>query len=491
MTTFIVSVVLLVAGYLFYGKLTDRFFGSSPSRKTPAVTHEDGIDYKVLPTWKIFVIQFLNIAGLGPIFGAIMGAAYGPMAYLWIVVGCIFMGAVHDYFSGMMSIRNGGRNMPDLVGKYLGREAKWVMTVLVSFLLLAVGVSFVTGPADLIASMTGISKNIWLYVIFAYYILATILPIDKIIGSIYPFMGAALLFMAVGVGAAMVVGDIRGTLDMQELTADSFRNFHSDPQNNILIPMLFIVISCGAISGFHSTQSPLMARCLDNEKHARPVFYGAMIAEGIVAMIWATAAMTFFGGPEGLNRAADEGIMIDGVLTKVTPAIAVNMICNSWLGKVGAIIAVIGVIVCPITSGDTAFRSLRLTIADLVRSDQKPIIRRIVISVPIFIVAYMCCMLDFSTIWKYVGIGNQALATFILWTASAYLIREGKAHWITSVPATFLTFVVVSYFMMAPHINGGLHLSPAAGYITGAAVAVALFIFCIVRGRKKADTIIA
>lgn len=484
MITFLIAIIALIIGYLLYGRSVDKFFGSDPSRKTPAIEKEDGIDYKPLPTWKIFVIQFLNIAGLGPIFGAIMGAAYGPVAYLWIVFGCIFMGAVHDYFSGMMSIRNGGVNMPDVVGNYLGKGPKWAMTIITCFLLLAIGVSFVTGPADLISSMTGVSKNIWLYVIFAYYIIATLLPIDKIIGSIYPFMGATLLFMAFGVGVAMIAGEIGGDLTMPELTADTLRNFHAAPQDNILIPMLFIVISCGAISGFHSTQSPLMARCLTTEKHARPVFYGAMIAEGIVAMIWATAAMTYFGGPEGLNRAATEGIMIDGILTKVTPAIAVNLICNSWLGKLGAFIAIIGVVICPLTSGDTAFRSLRLTIADLIKSDQKPIMRRITIAIPIFTIAYLCCMLDFSTIWKYVGIVNQTLATFILWTASAYLIKENKPHWLTSIPASFLTFICVSYFIMAPHINGGLHLNPIAGYITGGAAGLGLLIFCAVKGSK-------
>jgi len=252
-----------------------------------------------------------------------------------------------------------------------------------------------------------------------------------------------------------------------------------------MIPMLFVVISCGAISGFHSTQSPLMARCLKSEKYARPVFYGAMIAEGIVAMIWATAAMAYFGGPEGLNDAATNGIMIDGVLTKVTPAIAVDMICKSWLGKVGAVIAVIGVVVCPITSGDTAFRSLRLTIADFLKSDQKPVAKRLLVSIPIFILAFICCKVDFSTLWKYVGIGNQILATIVLWTASAYFIRNGKAHWICSIPATFLTFVCVSYFIMAPHVNGGLHLSPVAGYVAGAAVAVALLAFCMVKARRR------
>ena len=485
MITFLLCIAALVAGYFIYGKFVERFFGVDPSIPTPANSMEDGVDYKPMPTWKVFVIQFLNIAGLGPIFGAIMGAAYGPAAYLWIVIGCIFMGAAHDFFSGMMSIRSRGANMPDIIGENLGRTMRAVMNVVVCFLLLAVGVSFVTGPADLIASLTGVSKEIWLYVIFGYYILATLLPVDKIIGSIYPFMGAALLFMAVGVGIVLLAGAFTGAHEMIELTPATLRNWHANPADNIMIPMLFVVVSCGAISGFHSTQSPLMARCLKNEKYARPVFYGAMIAEGIVAIIWASAAMAYFGGPEGLNAAATEGVMINGVLTKVTPAIAVDMICRSWLGKVGAIIAVIGVVVCPITSGDTAFRSLRLTIADFLKSDQKPIAKRVMICMPIFVLAFICCKVDFSTIWKYVGISNQIVATIILWTASAYFIRKGKPHWLCSLPATFLTFVCVSYFVMAPHVNGGLHLSPAAGYAAGIFAAAAALAFCIVKARRR------
>lgn len=486
MITFLVCIAALVAGFFIYGRFVDRFFGSDPSRKTPAETMADGVDYIKLPTWKVFIIQFLNIAGLGPIFGAILGAAYGPMAYLWIVAGCIFMGAVHDYFSGMLSLRNGGVNMPDLVGMYLGPKVKNALVILVCFLMLAVGVSFVTGPADLMQSLTGWDKTWWLYIIFFYYILATLLPIDKIIGSVYPLFGAALLFMAVGVFGAMIVGDIKGTVEMQEMTLSTFRNFHSDPQNNVLVPMLFVVISCGAISGFHATQSPLMSRCLKNEKYVRPVFYGAMIAEGIVAMIWAAAAIAYFGGPEGLNQAATEGIMINGTLTKVTPAIAVDMICRSWLGQFGAVIAIIGVVVCPITSGDTAFRSLRLTVADLARYDQKSILRRLVISVPAFAVAYFCCMVDFSTLWQYVGICNQLLAAFVLWMATAYLISVKKPHWMTSLPATFITFICVSYFFIAPYKAGGLHLAPVAGYCAGAAVALGLLIYFIARGRKTA-----
>ena len=484
MVTFLVSILLLCAGYFVYGKMVERFVGADPERKTPAYERQDGIDFMPMPTWKVFVIQFLNIAGLGPIFGAIMGAAYGPAAYIWIVVGCILMGAVHDFFAGMMSLRNGGANMPDITGRYLGNTMKKVMNFIVAFLLLAVGVSFVTGPSDLIASLTGVSKEIWLYVIFAYYLLATLLPIDKIIGTIYPYMGAALLFMALGVGIMLIAGDISGAHEMVELTPQTLKNWHSDPADNILVPMLFIVVSCGAISGFHSTQSPLMARCLKNEKYARPVFYGSMIAEGIVAMVWATAAMAFFGGPQGLNDAMTEGVMIDGVLTKITPAIAVDMICKSWLGKVGAVIAVIGVVICPITSGDTAFRSLRLTLADLFKSDQKPISKPLLISIPIFALAFFCCKMDFSTVWNYVGIGNQLLATLVLWTSAAYLISKGKPHWMCSLPASFLTFVCVSYFIMAPYKAGGLHLAPVIGYVAGAASGLALLIFCMIKARK-------
>ena len=463
----------------------ERFVGADPSRKTPAYELQDGVDFQPMATWKVFVIQFLNIAGLGPIFGAIMGAAYGPASYIWIVLGCIFMGAVHDFFAGMMSLRNGGANMPGITGKYLGNGMKVVMNVVVAFLLLAVGVSFVTGPADLIASLTGVNKEIWLYVIFAYYLLATMLPIDKIIGNVYPFMGAALLFMALGVGVMLICGALSGAHEMIELTPAALKNWHSDPQNNILVPMLFIVVSCGAISGFHSTQSPLMSRCLKNEKYARPVFYGAMIAEGIVAMIWATAAMAYFGGPEGLNNAMTEGIMVDGVLTKITPAIAVDLICKSWLGKVGAVIAVIGVVVCPITSGDTAFRSLRLTIADFLKTDQKPILKRFLICIPIFALAFFCCKMDFSTVWKYVGIFNQVLATLVLWTSAAYLVDRKKPHWMCSVPAAFLTFVCVSYFVMAPHSTGGLHLSPVVGYIVGIALSLSIMILFLIRSRRR------
>jgi carbon starvation protein CstA len=483
MITFTIAILLLVAAYFIYGKIVERYLDVDPSRATPAYTKGDGVDFQPLPTWKVFIVQFLNIAGLGPIFGAVTGAAFGPAAYIWIVVGCIFMGAVHDFFAGMMSIHNGGVNMPDLAARYLGKRVKGLMNFVLVFLLMAVGVSFVIGPSGLLQNLTGLDKEVWLYIIFGYYILATLLPVDKIIGNIYPYMGAILLFMALGVGIMLVAGDLSGSHKMVELTPSMLRNWHSDPQHNVLIPMMFIVISCGAVSGFHATQSPMMARCLKNEKHARPVFYGAMIAEGIVAMIWATAAIAYFGGPEGLNAAmTDTGTMVDGVLVKNAQAAdIVDMICRSWLGKTGAVIAILGVVICPITSGDTAFRSLRLSVADLFKYDQKPIMKRLAVCLPIFVVAFFFCKVDFSTAWSYLGIANQILATLVLWTGAAYLIIKGRAHWMCSLPATFLTFVCVSFLVIAPL---GLGLAPVIGYVAGAVTALPLLVFCIVYARR-------
>ena len=484
MITFLLSILLLITAYFVYGKIVERYLDVDPSRTTPAYDSRDGVDFQPLPTWKVFIIQFLNIAGLGPIFGAVTGAAFGPAAYIWIVIGCIFMGAVHDFFAGMMSIHNRGTNMPDIAAKYLGKHMKLAVNIVVAFLLMAVGVSFVIGPAGLMQNLTNIDKEIWLYIIFGYYILATLLPVDKIIGNIYPYLGAALLFMAAGVGVMLIVGDLNGTHEMTELTISSIRNRHADPEHNILIPMMFIVISCGAISGFHATQSPMMARCLKNEKYARPVFYGAMIAEGIVAMVWATAAITYFGGPEGLNAAmSDTGTMVNGELVRNAQAAdIVDMICKSWLGKVGAVIAILGVVICPITSGDTAFRSLRLSLADLFKYDQKPMTKRLILCVPVFVAAFFFCKVDFSTAWSYLGIANQILATIVLWTGASYLINKRRAHWMCSLPATFLTFICVSFLIIAPL---GLGLKPIVGYIAGTAVALLLLISCILFARKK------
>ncbi len=477
MITFLISIAALVAGYFIYGKFIDRYFGADSNRETPAITQADGIDYKELSPWRIFIIQFLNIAGLGPIFGAVLGAAYGPVAYLWIVLGCIFMGAAHDYMSGMLSIRNGGKSLPDIVGQFLGKNIRKVMVFFTGILLMAVGASFVNGPAGLLANLTDTNITIWLYVVFAYYIIATLLPIDKIIGKIYPFMGAALLFMAVGIGIMLLVKGFSGEIQMVELTTETFRNYRNNASEYMIIPTLFIVISCGAISGFHATQSPMMARCMSNEKYGRPIFYGAMIAEGVVACIWATAAMAFFNGPEGLNLANADG---------ATPAIIVDKICNSWLGSIGAIVAIIGVVVCPITSGDTAFRSLRLIFADALGYNQKPIKNRLIICIPIFVVAYILCNVSFSTLWNYVGIGNQVLATITLWTCATYFASVRKSHWLMSLPATFLTFICVCFFLVAPIKDGGLNLEPAIGYIVGGIAAAAILaIFLRFAAKRK------
>ena len=476
MITFISSIVLLILGYLFYGKFVDkRLFGSNHDHPAPAITHRDGVDFQPLKPWRIFIIQFLNIAGLGPIFGAILGAAYGPAAYLWIVIGCIFMGAVHDFFSGMMSMRMGGRGMPSIIGLFMGKGVRRLMEVFVALLLIGIGCSFVTGPADLMNNMLPVSKLFWVIVIFVYYIVATLVPIDKIIGRIYPYLGAVLLFMAAGIGIALIVKGGAGSITLTELTPATLKNWHSNPEKNILFPMLFIVISCGAISGFHSTQSPIMSRCLPNEKYGRPVFYGAMICEGIVAAIWATAAMAYTGGPEGLNQAAAAG---------QTPAILVNSICNDWLGKVGGILAILGVVACPITSGDTAFRSLRLIIADAIHVSQKPILNRICIALPIFILAVLVCTFDFSTIWNYVGISNQVLASVVLWTAARYLYKHGKSPVYTAIPATFLSYVCVCYFMVAPVKAGGLSLPIVWGHAI-AAIATCAIIVLFALGNKK------
>ena len=466
MITFIVSITLLIAGYFTYGKFVDRFFGADPNRKTPAVEMADGVDYQVIKPWRIFVIQFLNIAGLGPIFGAIMGAAYGPLAYVWIVLGCIFMGATYDYTTGMLSLRHKGANLNDIVGMYLGPFFSKLLTLIVVLLLFAVGTSFISGPAGLLQQLSGLNANIWLTIIFGYYIIATILPISKIIGTIYPYMGDVLLFMAVAVGGSILVKGFAGELQMTELTLDTFRNFKSNPAENVIIPMLFIVISCGAISGFHATQSPLMARCMGNERYGRPIFYGAMIAEGVVTCIWATAAMAYFGGPEQLNAMADAGN---------TPAIIVNKICNEWLGSTGAVLAVLGIIFCPITTGDTAFRTLRLVLADKLKYNQKSIRNRILISIPIFAVAFISCNVDFSVLWTYVGITNQLLAAVSLWACAAYFTSRKKSHWLVSLPAVFITFMSVCYLLIAPHKQGGLHLSHSIGY----PVAAAFTLLCV------------
>lgn len=427
MILFFASVGLLVLGYLIYGRLIDRLFGADPSRPTPAETMADGVDYIKLPPWKIFLIQLLNIAGLGPIYGPILGALYGPVALIWIVFGCIFAGAVHDYFSGMLSVRHDGQSIPDVVGHNLGRGFMQFMRGFSVILLILVGVVFFLGPAALLQSLTGVDLKVLIGIIIAYYFLATILPVDKIIGRIYPVFGAVLIFMAVGTIAMLIV---KGYEFYPQRT---FTNVN--PQDLPLWPLMFITIACGAVSGFHATQSPMMARCLPNEKYGRSVFFGSMIAEGVIALIWATLAISFFDTPAALDQVLAEG----------GPGLVVNRVSTTLLGHFGGLLAIIGVVVLPITSGDTAFRSARLIIADIFKLSQKERLKRLVIAVPLFAVGFLISLSDFGLIWRYFGWANQTLATVVLWTAAVYLVREKKLHWVATIPAIFMTAVVTTF----------------------------------------------
>jgi carbon starvation protein CstA len=458
MVFFFASVGMLILGYFVYGKVIDRMFGADPSRPTPAVTREDGVDYIKLPPWKIFLIQLLNIAGLGPIYGPILGALYGPVALLWIVFGCIFAGAVHDYFSGMLSVRYGGESIPDVVGRNLGNGFKQVMRGFSVILLILVGVVFFLGPAALLQNMTGIDLKILIGIIIGYYFLATILPVDKIIGRIYPLFGAVLIFMAVGTIVMLIV---KGYEFYPQKTFESV-----NPQNLPLWPLMFITIACGAVSGFHATQSPMMARCLPSERYGHSVFYGSMIAEGVIALIWATLAISFFHTPEMLNE----------VLAKGGPGLVVKQVCTTLLGGFGGLLAIIGVVVLPITSGDTAFRSARLIVADIFKLSQKENLKRLIIAVPLFAVGFLISLSDFGLIWRYFGWANQTLATVVLWTAAMYLVKEGKFHWVATVPAVFMT-IVVTTFMASSGIGFNLSMALSTSVGIGAGVIALIFFF--------------
>ncbi|MCD8287474.1 MAG: carbon starvation protein A [Porphyromonadaceae bacterium] len=444
MISFCIALVVLVVGFFTYGKFVEKIFGIDPSRKTPAVSNPDGVDYVPLPGWKIFMIQFLNIAGLGPIFGAIMGAKYGPSSFLWIVFGTIFAGAVHDFMSGMISLRHNGESLPETVGRYLGITAKQVMRVFTVILLILLGVVFVAGPADLLAMRTPerLDSQFWIFVIFAYFILATMFPIDKIIGRVYPIFSIALIFMALGILVMLLVVFPH----IPEVT-DGLYNRAANPEVNPIFPMLFISIACGAISGFHATQSPLMARCMTNERQGRYIFYGSMVTEGIVALIWAAAA-TYFFSPEGQSFFGVTDPKING-----NSAVIVNSISNGWLGIVGGALAILGVVVAPITSGDTAFRSARLIIADFMHISQRTISKRLLICVPLFIIAILILIYSlsdpdgFEKIWRYFAWSNQTLSVFTLWAITVYLARKGKPYWITLFPAMFMMVVVLTYIL--------------------------------------------
>ena len=483
MFSFLISVAALLLGYLLYGGFVNRVFGPDPKRETPAVSKADGVDYIVLPTWKVFMIQFLNIAGTGPIFGAIMGAKFGPSAYLWIVFGCIFAGAVHDYMSGMLSLRHDGAGYPELVGKYLGQGTKKVMLVFSILLLLMVGAVFVYSPAVILGDMVGDggrgSMMLWVVVIFAYYVIATLLPIDKIIGRIYPVFAFALLFMAV---ALMVCLFVKWPSLPEFWDGLANRGPSVGLNGQPIFPCLFITIACGAVSGFHATQSPLMARCLKNERLGRPVFYGSMITEGLVALVWAAVASYFFFDGGAAEVGSDISAAAPTVVTKVS---------QSWLGVLGGILAVLGVVAAPITSGDTAFRSARLIIADFLRLEQKTMVKRLYIAVPLFVLSGLLLWYNisdangFNTIWRYFGWANQTLSVFMFWTATVYLVRKkgGLYYLITLIPGLFMTSVCLT-FILVDKIGLGLP-APLIPWIALGTFAISTILFYLWKSRKN------
>ena len=482
MITFFISFVALVLGYLLYGKFVSKVFAPD-DRKTPAVVINDGIDYVPMPNWKIFMIQFLNIAGTGPIFGAIMGAKFGPAAYLWIILGCIFAGATHDFFSGMLSMRNGGADLPALIGKYLGKTPRNVMLVFCVVLLIMVGTVFVYSPAEILGHLSG-GSLLWIIVIFAYYVVATMLPIDKIIGKIYPIFSFSLLFMAV----ALIVMLLIKMPVLPELW-DGLGNMakEQDPSfTDNIFPCLFITIACGAISGFHATQSPLMARCLKSEKMGRPIFYGSMITEGLVALVWATVAMWFFYDsptPGYEQLAAAKGF-------HTSAPMVVTTVCQDWLGMLGGVLAILGVVAAPITSGDTAFRSARLIVASALKLNQKPKMNRLYVCLPIFVVsiallAWQSSNPDgFNVIWQYFGWSNQTLSVFTLWAITVYLVRKNKPYVITLLPALFMTGVCSTYLFISKQAFG---LQEDLAYYLGILTVIIAMVWIVVWIRKYGE----
>lgn len=458
MLWFFFCVGLLILGYFTYGKFVEHVFGASDERKTPVHTMADGVDYVKMSNWKVYLIQILNIAGLGPVFGPIMGALYGPVAMLWIVIGSIVAGAVHDYFSGMLSVRANGASVPTVVGVQLGNWAKHFMNIFALVLLVLVGVVFTTGPAGLLKTITGMEAWIWVIIIFAYYFIATLFSIHKIIGRVYPIFGALLIFMSVG----LTIGYLVSGREFYSVGLDFFTNYH--PKELPIWPLIFVTISCGALSGFHATQSPLMARCIADEKSGRMIFYGAMIGEGIIALIWCTLGLSFYNGPEALAAAQATG-----------PATVVHEISKTLLGPIGGVVAILGVVILPITSGDTAFRAARLIVAEFFKMPQREIAKRLLIAVPMFAIGIGLSQINFDIIWRYFNWANQSTATIMLWAASAYLYRRGKFYWITLIPALFMTSVVTTFIINAKiGLNMNMTIATTAGII-GTIVCLLLF----------------
>lgn len=441
MITFVICLTLLITAYFTYGRYLEKLADIDPKRPTPVDRCEDGVDYIKLPRWRVFLIQLLNIAGTGPIFGAILGACFGPVAFLWITLGGIFFGAMHDFFSGVMIMRHDGRSLPEIIGIYMGVTTRSVVRVFSIALLVLVGAVFILSPAELLATMVpAVTKSVWVWIILAYYVLATMLPVDKIIGKIYPIFGVALIAMAVG----LLIVLLSGSYTIPELT--TLHNFQLNPEKLPIIPTLFITIACGAISGFHATQSPLMARCITNESKCRSVFYGSMISESVIALIWAAIAMAFFNGPTGLGEQLSEH--------GGNAAWVVDVISHTTLGKVGAILALLGVVVAPITSGDTAFRGARLIVADIFKIDQRPIIKRFAVCIPLFIVGYGITLVNFDIVWRYFAWANQTLAAVVLWSIYVWLARRKRNYWVALVPAVAMTFVVTCFVYISPQFFG-------------------------------------
>lgn len=458
MVSFLIALTVLVIGYFTYGRLAEKVFGPD-DRKTPAIAINDGVDCVPLRTWKALLIQLLNIAGTGPIFGALMGACFGPVVFLWIVFGSILGGAVHDYMCGMISERHDGASIAELSGIYLGKPALYIMRIFSILLLLLTGTVFVTSPASLISSLTpaALGNTFWIIVILLYYILATLLPIDKIIGKLYPIFGVILIVMALSIAGGIIF------LPQYNIPEITLENLH--PEGLPVWPFMFVTVACGAISGFHATQSPMMSKCIRSEKAGRKVFYGAMILESVIALIWAAAGVAFYGGTqilqEALNGSGQSGVVYE--------------ISTGMLGNIGGILAIIGVVVCPITSGDTAFRSARLILAEWTKLDQKKIRSRLLITIPLLAVSAVLTQLDFNVLWRYFSWSNQTLAMIALWVATYYLIRNNKkliTSLLTAIPATFMSAVSTTYILVA---NEGLHLDTRIGYPIGLTAAVILF----------------
>lgn len=483
MLIFFICIALLVLAYKFYSPFVERQAGIDPKAKTPQARFEDGVDYVPVHPAKAFLIQFLNVAGVGPIFGPILGALYGPIALVWIVLGNIIGGAVHDYFSGVLSIKEDGKSLPEIAGHYFNIYFKGVMLLFTAMLLFFVGVVFIMSPAGLLSNLDYFKDTIfgnntfWVLVILVYYFLATMLPIDKIITKLYPAFGLLMIVMTVSIAVALMIN----APQLPEM-GDVFAYFDHSHYNNELLepnpdglpvwPLLFVTITCGAISGFHSTQAPIMARCLTNEKYVRPVYYGAMVAEGIVACVWATAGIAAFpGGYVELKSLLDQG----------GPGLVVNQVATTYLGVAGGIMAIVAVAIFPITSGDTAFRSLRLTIIDAFHIPQS-MRNRLLVAVPILTIAYFMTKIDFSLIWRYFAFSNMLLSTSVLWLATKYLFDRGTFHWIVSLPAIGGTSVTVSYIMTA---GIGLGLPQPLSQPVGIAVGVICFVALIIAHNRR------